>query len=219
MNRIFLALLFSVLTSFSAGAAETIEVQALFPGKAMLLIDGESKVLAVGQIYSGIKLISADSNTTVLEINGEQKNYTAGSAISMSYQKPLQLREQIMADTRGMFFTHGSINGRSARFLVDTGATTVAMSAVDAKKLGIQYRIDGEPAQVSTASGVARAWRIKLRSVKLGQLEQKNVEAVVIDGQFPEEILLGMTFLERLRVTKEAGKMTIEQKISAVSSD
>lgn len=219
MNKTFLIILFFILTSSLVHAVEQVEVQALFPGKVMLLIDGETKVLSVGQIFSGVKMISADSKVAVLEIDGEQKNYTAGSAISMSYKKLEHVREQIMADTRGMFFTHGSINSQSARFLVDTGATTVAMSAVDAKKMGIQYRLDGEPAQVSTASGIARAWRIKLRSVKLGQLEQKNIEAMVIDGQYPEEILLGMTFLERLKVTKEAGKMTLEQKTAAVSTD
>lgn len=200
-------------------AVEVVEVQALFPGKAMLLIDGETKVLSVGQTFSGVKMISADSKVTVLEIDGEQKSYTAGSAISMSYKKLEHVREQIMADTRGMFFTHGSINGRTTRFLIDTGATFIAMSAADAKNLGIQYRLDGERTQVSTASGLANAWRIKLRSVKLGQLEQKNIDAVVVDGQYPEEILLGMTFLERLKVTKEAGKMTLEQKTSAVSTD
>ncbi|MBI3187829.1 MAG: TIGR02281 family clan AA aspartic protease [Gammaproteobacteria bacterium] len=202
-----------------AHAVESIEVQALFPGKAMLLIDGETKVLSVGQSFAGVKMISADGKIAVLEIDGEQKNYAAGSGISMSYTKPVHIREQIMADTRGMYRTHGSINGRSAHFLVDTGASAVAMSATDAKNLGIKYRLDGEPAQVSTASGVARAWRVKLDSVKLGQLEQKNVDAVVVDGDYPEHILLGMTFLDRLKVTKETGKMTLEKKISSSAAD
>ena len=211
-NSIVFCLFFLSLEVFAAG---NIQVQALFPGKAMLSIDGESKVLSAGQSHAGVKIISATSHEAVLEIDGVQTAYTAGSAITMAYQKQLHIREQIMADTRGMFFTHGSINGRSARFLIDTGATAVAMSASDAKNLGIQYRLDGEPAQVSTASGVARAWRVKLRSVKLGQLEQKNIDAMVIDGNYPEDILLGMTFLETLKVTKESGKMTIEQKTSA----
>jgi aspartyl protease family protein len=202
-----------------AGAVETIEVQALFPGKVMLAVDGESRVLSAGQIFAGVKMISADGKMAVLEIDGVQKQYTPGNAISMNYQKLEHVREQVMADTRGMFFTHGSINGRSAHFLVDTGATTVAMSSVEAKNLGIQYRLKGEETQVSTASGIARAWRIKLRSVKLGQLEQKNIVAMVVDGGYPEHILLGMTFLERLKVTKEAGKMTIEQKTSVSSEN
>lgn len=208
-----------IFTSSLVCAAENIEVQALFPGKAMLSIDGESRVLSAGQTFAGVKVISADSKMAVLEIDGEQKSYAPGSAITTSYQKLVHVREQIMADTRGMFLTHGSINGRSVRFLVDTGATTVAMSAVDAKNLSIRYRLEGEPMQVSTASGLARAWRVKLRSVKLGQLEQKNIEAVVIDGNYPEQILLGMTFLERLKVTKESGKMTLEQKMSGSATD
>jgi len=208
-----------MFAAMSVSAAENIEVQALFPGKAMLSIDGESKVLSAGQTFAGVKVISADGKMAVLEIDGEQKSYAPGSAITTSYQKLVHVREQIMADTRGMFLTHGSINGRSVHFLVDTGATTVAMSAADAKNLGIRYRLDGEPMQVSTASGLARAWRVTLRSVKLGQLEQKNIEAVVIDGNYPEQILLGMTFLERLKVTKESGKMTLEKKVSGSAAD
>jgi aspartyl protease family protein len=218
VNKIILLLLVFVLTRHCI-AAEEVQVQALFPGKAMLSIDGETKVLATGQSFAGVKMISAGSHETVLEIDGVQAVYTTGSAISTSYQKQIHLREQIMADTRGMFYTHGSINGRSARFLIDTGATSVAMSASDAKKLVIQYRLDGNPTQVTTASGVARAWHVKLRSVKLGKLEQKNIDAVVIEGDYPKEILLGMTFLERLKVTKESGKMTIEQKTSALAPE
>lgn len=208
-----------MFTTSVVDAVENVEVQALFPGKAMLSIDGESKVLSVGQTFAGVTMISADGKSTVLEINGEQKSYVPGTAISTSYKKLVHVREQIMADSRGMFFTHGSINGHSVRLLVDTGATTVAMSAADAKKLGIRYRLDGEPSQVSTASGVARAWSVKLGSVKLGQLDQKNVDAVVIDGNYPEHILLGMTFLERLKVTKEAGKMTLEKKVSGGAAE
>ena len=206
---------------FSAAlfAAENIQVQALFPGKAMLEINGESKVLSVGQTHAGVTMISATSSHTVLEINGVQKTYKPGSAISVTYQQPQQIREQVMAYSQGMYFTPGSINGRSARLLVDTGATFVAMSASDARNLGIIFRQHGELTQVSTASGLVPAWRIKLASVKLGQLEQKNIDAVVVEGNYPQVILLGMSFLDRLKVTKENGKMTIEQKIFASAAD
>jgi len=106
--------------------------------------------------------------------------------------------------------THGSINGHSVRFIVDT--TSIALNANDARRLGIQYRLDGIPTTTSTASGVAQAWQVKLKSVKVGKLSQRNVEAVVIDGNHPTEVLLGMTFLNRLKVQKENGAMVLEQK-------
>ena len=214
-----LRLLLLFLFSANIFATENIQVQALFPGKAMLEINGESKLLSVGQTHAGVTMISATSSHTVLEINGVQKTYTPGSAISVSYQQPQQIREQLMADSQGMYLSDGSINGRTVRLLVDTGATFVAMSANDAKNLGIEFRQHGELTQVTTASGVVPAWRIKLASVKLGLLEQKNIVAVVVEGNYPVVILLGMSFLDRLKVTKENGKMTIEQKIFASSSD
>lgn len=212
-------LLIFLLNPSAAFAAEGIQVQALFAGKAMLSINGESKVLSAGDSHAGVKMISATSHETVLEIDGVQSVHKTGSAISTAYQKREHLREQIMSDSRGMFFSSGSINGTSVRFLIDTGATTVALSSSDAKKLGIQYRQDGVPAQVTTASGVVPAWAIKLRTVKLGQLEQKNIDAMVLEGNYPHEILLGMSFLERVKITKESGKMLLEQKASAVSAD
>jgi aspartyl protease family protein len=195
-----------------AQAFDNVQLQGLFPGKAVLMVDGQMRVLTVGQSVDGVKLISVNNKSAVLEVGGEQKQFEPGSAITTSYQKPEFAREIIAADDRGMFFTHGSINGHSIKLLVDTGATAVAMSSYDAKRLGILYSVDGELATASTASGLARAWRIKLRSVKVGTLEQKNVEAMVIDGGYPEHVLLGMTFLERMKVSKESNRLTIEQK-------
>jgi len=194
-------------------AVERIEVQALFSGKAVVLIDGKRRILSIEKPSpEGVKMISADSKSTVLEVNGRQKRYTLGNSISMSFAKRKTVKEQIIADNAGMFMTYGSINGQSVKFLVDTGATNVAMSSVNAKKLGIPYRIEGVPARSSTASGVANGWRVMLKSVTIGKIKKKKVRAMVIDGSHPEEILLGMTFLDGLKVEKTGNKMILEQK-------
>jgi aspartyl protease family protein len=159
-----------------------------------------------------VRVIAANSKSATLEVDGKQQQYLLGNTITTSYAKPETVKEQIFADQNGMFLTYGSINGHSVRFIVDTGATSIAMNANDARRLGIQYRLDGIPARTSTASGVARGWRVKLRSVKVGRLKQSNVEAMVIDGAHPTEVLLGMTFLDRLKVQKENGVMVLEQK-------
>jgi aspartyl protease family protein len=212
IRKISLFLLFLCVTAESY-AVDKIAVQGLFAGKAVLLIDGERRILAVGETSpEGVRVIHADSKSATLEVAGEQKKYFLANTISTQYARPTVLKEQIMADGQGMYLTYGSINGHSVRFLVDTGATTVALNANDARRLGIAYRLDGIPTRASTASGVARAWQVTLKSVQVGRLKQRNVTAVVIDGSHPTEVLLGMSFLDRLRVQKENGTMILEQK-------
>ena len=196
-----------------AFAVDQVEVQGLFSGKAVVLIDGKRHILSIGQSsQEGVKVISADSHSAVLEVGGAQKTYRLGNTIHTNFEKPEFVREQIFADRNGMYLTSGIINGQQVKFLVDTGATTVAMSSKKAKQLGIAYRLDGRPARASTASGVANGWGITLKSVKVGKIKQKNVPAMVIDGTHPREILLGMSFLDNLKVTKEDGKLVLEEK-------
>lgn len=203
---------FSILTG-QVQAVEKVEVQALFSGKAVVMVDGQRRTLSVGDTSpEGVQVISANSKGAVLEIEGEQKHYPLGNSITLSYQKPKSVKEQIFANSHGMYKTHGSINGQSVQFLVDTGATTVAMSETMAKRLGLAYRLDGVLTRASTASGVAKAWQIKLKSITVGSLRQQQIDALVIEGNHPREVLLGMTFLERLKVEKEAGVMILEQR-------
>ena len=211
--QIFTAVILSLGLLAEASAVEKLEVQGLFSNKAVLMIDGQRHILGVGETSpEGVRVIAADSKSATLEVDGQRKKYLLGTTISTRYAKPEVLKEQVFANQHGMYMTYGSINGQSVRFLVDTGATTVAMSANDARRLGIQYRLNGIPARANTASGIARAWRVTLKSVQVGRLKQKNVSAMVIEGSHPTEVLLGMSFLERLKVQKENGTMTLEQK-------
>lgn len=205
-------LFYAPLASAADQAKMQIEVQALMPGMVVLNVNQQRVTLKQGEANDqGLRLISADTTSAVIEINGVAQRYTMGSAVSTQFIQPRQVIEQIMADERGMFRAHGSINGQSVRFLVDTGASSVAMSARDARRLGIQYRLDGIPVTANTASGLAKGWRIRLNSVRLGQLLEKNVEAVVVDGDHPSQVLLGMTFLKRMRVDKDGDRMQITQ--------
>ncbi len=111
-----------------------------------------------------------------------------------------------------MYMTVGNINGRSVRFLVDTGASAISMNTEQAKQLGIHYDKTGIPAGVSTASGFVKAYRVRLKSVSVGKITQTNVEAFVIDGNHPGPILLGMSFLGRLSVEHSGNAMTLIQK-------
>lgn len=194
-------------------AVSRIEVQALFGGKAMVMIDGQRRTLSIGQTSpEGVKLIDADSKQAVLEVDGKQKTYKPGGAISLSYARPEHHEEKIYADDRGMFRSVGTINGRTVRFLLDTGATTVAMNKSQAKQLGVDYRMNGERVVISTASDNVKGYRVRLKSVSLGKIKQRNVEAMVIDGDHPGPILLGMSFLGKLQVEKAGEVMKIRQR-------
>lgn len=199
--------------SVNSFAVEQLEVQGLFADKAVMMIDGTRHILSVGQVSpEGVKVISADTHSTVLEVDGKRGTYKLGSSVSLNYAKAKTVKEQIMANKYGMFLTYGSINGHSVKFLVDTGATSVAMSSVDAKRLGILYRMDGRETRANTASGIVKAWAINLKSIKVGKIKQKNIEAMVVDGSHPTEILLGMSFMERLKVNKEGDRLVLEQR-------
>jgi aspartyl protease family protein len=202
-----------ILTSVDVVALPRIEVQALFGGRAIVMIDGQRRTLSAGETSpEGVKLIKADSKQAVLEFDGITKAYQPGGAISLSYAKPEHHEEKIYADDRGMFHSVGTINGRTVRFLVDTGATTVAMNKSQARQLGVDYRMKGERIVVSTASENVKGYRVRLKSVSLGRIKQKDVEAMVIDGDHPGPILLGMSFLGNLKVEKSGGVMSIRQR-------
>ena len=199
--------------SSAANAIEKIEIQGLFSNKAVVMIDGNRHILAVGQTSpEGVKLISASSRGAVLEVDGQQKQYQLGNTVSTSFTKRKSTKETIYKNSGGMYLTFGSINGRSVRLLVDTGASAVAMNTEQAKQLGIRYDKIGKPAGISTASGFENGWRVRLKTVTVGNITERNVEALVIDGNHPGPILLGMSFLGRLNVEHAGNAMTLRQK-------
>ncbi len=215
MKKLILLLIISLSLCFMANAyaIEKLEVQALFSNKAVLLIDGKRHILAVGQTSpEGVKVITANSRGAVLEVDGKQQQYNLGNTVSTTFSKRKSQKETIYVNSGGMFMTFGNINGRSVQFLVDTGASAVSMNVEQAKHLGIRYDKIGTPAGVSTASGFVKAYRLRLKSVTVGNITEKNVEAFVIDGNHPGPILLGMTFLGRLSVEHSGNAMTLLQK-------
>jgi len=210
----FKSLLLCVLLSklSIAQAIESLHVVGLFPGKVVVSIDNQQVVIRQGQSKQGVKFVRLKGDDVVLEINGKQAAYKMGTAVSTNFKKFETKKKTIYADRRGMFNTIGSINSQPIRFLIDTGATTVAMSSVQAKKLNIQYRINGKETTARTASGIAKAYLIKLKKVKVGEISQSNVTGLVIVGAYPKQVLLGMSFLNRLKVEKTGDAMTLESR-------
>ncbi len=207
--RAFIAVL---LLHSAAFAGPSVRVLALFPGKAMLEIDGQRKVLAEGKTGpGGVRLISADSSRAVVEVGGRREELRLGSAVSATYQ-PKEHREIRILKDRGGYFVDGLINGQPVRFLVDTGATSIAMSERHAARLGIQHRVDGLRVGVGTASGNTVGHRVKLRSVSIGGIRMDDVHAVVIDGDSPRQILLGMNVLQEFEIDQRENLLILRAK-------
>lgn len=209
--RIHLLLTLIALTT-NANAIENIQVMALFSGKAMVMIDGKQRMLTAGTASpEGALLVSANSRGAIIEIDGQQANYQLGSRISTQFKQRESGPEAKIWRTGHQYITSGSINGMPVSFLVDTGATSVAMSSVAAKRIGLPYKLKGKRIGVSTASGYAKGYAINLNRVKVGEIELFNVGGTVIEGSSPTEILLGMTFLKQVTM-EDKGKLLMLRK-------
>lgn len=193
-------------------AAPDVRVVGLFKDRAVVQIDGRQRILRVGQTSpEGVKLVSADSESAVLEVDGKEIKGTLDGRVSTRTKSPVVRDVQIRRNNQGMYTTVGSINGLPVPFLVDTGATQVAMNAAAARRLGIDFRVVGRRSAVTTASGVERAWAVVLDTVKVGDIQLRNVAGVVLEGKQPERVLLGMSYLGRLEINNTGSLMTLRK--------
>lgn len=190
-----------------------IEVKALFNNAAMLNIDGRDQLLKKGQrSKEGVRLIDADSRKALVEYDGEQQTLFLSDRIGSSFKAPEKAQVHITMTENRQYITHGSINGRSARFLVDTGANVVAINSKMARSLGISLE-DGVKMKTATASEELMSIAVNLKEIQVGDIKQRNVMAVIIEGDYPQDILLGMSFLQHVDISENAGLMVLTSKL------
>jgi aspartyl protease family protein len=199
--QLLILLLALVLTPLSYA---DVRVLALFKGAAMLEVDGKQKLLKVGQSWKGITLHDANSKRAIADVDGEEQTLTISQHITTKFSKPEGRTVLIRKDANLQYITTASINGRSTRVLIDTGANLVAISSTTAKSLGIKYE-DGTPSQVTTASGIVKAHQITLESVDVSGLRVNHVRASVLEGNFPTLVLLGTTYLQHMEMSEKDG--------------
>jgi aspartyl protease family protein len=204
-----------VLAALSADAADGIQVLGLFKDRAVIQAGDRQRVLRAGETSpEGVTLISANPREAVLEVAGQRGTYALGSRISTRFASADERVSSIRLwpGPDGMYTTSGSINGFPVTFLVDTGASKVAMNAAQAKRLGIDYRVVGKPSMAATASGVVQSFDVVLQRVTVGEIELSGIEAGVIDGPHPREALLGMSFLQRLDMTRKGRLLELRKR-------
>lgn len=212
LGRILIAL--SLLgATHSVGAATKLTLQALFKDKAIVLVDGSRRVLKVGETSpEGIKLVTTDTKAEIATVafDGTTQVLRLGLVVAASAGGKGQVT--LYAGGGAHFFADGYINDAPVKFLVDTGATVVAMNSTDATRAGIDYKRTGKQELVSTASGMARSYAVKITKVQVGEITLHNVDATVIDGNFPQQPLLGMSFLGQLDMKRENDKLELRQR-------
>lgn len=212
--RCFLTFCAGLLLAAPLLAAPQVQVVGLFPGAAVVSVDGQRQLLKIGQSGpGGVTLVSADAHGAVLRVDGAERPYALSREYNANgYAEPQREQLGIARSNDGHYWTAGSINSQGVQFLVDTGASAVAMNEAQAKRLGLDYQGRGEPMQVNTAAGVVPAWRMRLNSVKVGSLEVLGVDAAIIAGGSPTEVLLGMSFLNRVGWREDQGMLRLEAK-------
>jgi len=206
------AALLMCLCSMPLFAAPEIIASGLFKDKALLTIDGKPRLLKVGASSpEGIKLLSSNSQQASILVEGQTLTLHLSQRISTAFKKPKFTEVKIPRGRNGHYFTAGAINGRSAKFMVDTGATVIAMNINEARRLGIDLR-QAKPGRSSTAGGMVDTFRVVLDKVSVGNVTLHRIPASVIDGDFPEHILLGNSFLSKVEMTEQSGVLVFRKK-------
>jgi len=118
----------------------------------------------------------------------------------------------IPRDARGHFQTEGRIDGQRIGFMVDTGASVVALNETSAARFGFRPARGDYNATVTTANGTIKAARTRLAMVELGGLTVRDVDAMVLPDEALSENLLGLSFLSKLKRFEYAnGRLVLEQ--------
>jgi aspartyl protease family protein len=203
--------------AFAAGLGGTpayataVAVVGLFRNKAVVRIDGGApRMLGVGETVQGVKLLSATSEGATLVVDGVRRALGMGQSFAGNTGGDSRPRVSITADARGHFSSAGSINGYPLTFLVDTGASAIAINAADAGRIGLDYK-KGQAGAVNTAGGVVPAWRVTFNTVKLGGIVVNQVDGLVVESGLSIP-LLGMTFLNRMDMRRDGQTMTLTQR-------
>ncbi|MBI4988097.1 MAG: TIGR02281 family clan AA aspartic protease [Rhodocyclales bacterium] len=213
VRRVLNSSLSALCCAFAAFPAWAVDVGVvgLFPGKAVLVIDGgEPRTLSVGANVSGVRLIAVDQDSATVEIVGKRQRLSIGQHAHSGGNGGEAQTTNLTADSRGHFITTGTVNGATVRFLVDTGATSVALGASDARRANVNLG-SGRPIMVQTANGITQAWLVTFDNVRVGDVTLHGVEGTVHQHDMPMA-LLGMSFLNRMEMKRDGQTMTLRKR-------
>ncbi len=195
----------------AAASAQTVSMGGSLGNNALLVIDGKPRNVAVGSAVQGVRLVSLSGNDALVEVQGKRFTLRLGDAqVNLGGKQSEGSGKQIVltAQSGGHFHSAGTINGKAVRFVVDTGATSVSISQDEADRIGLDYKT-GQRGMARTANGVVSFYQTTLASVRVGDVQVYNVEAIVIPAPM-SFILLGNSFLTRFQMKRENDVMTLD---------
>jgi aspartyl protease family protein len=202
----------ALLAAACSAAASDVTLVGVFGKQAAILaVDGgPPRTVKLGQKLGGLTLIDVEGDRATVEIDGKRRVLARGQTYSTRSNPGDAQTAVLSAGAGGHFMAEGQINGGAIRFMVDTGATSIALPASDANRLRIDYR-NGQRGTTRTASGVAEMYVVRLDRVRVGGIEILNVDAVIIEHGL-DIALLGNTFLNRVEMRREGQTMTLIKK-------
>jgi len=213
-GRHFVAIVLFFLASQSPAFAQSVALQGMLGSKALLIVDGAApRSVAPGDTHQGVKVLSTSGDQAVVEFQGKRQTLRVGespASVGRAVSSPRGNKIVLTASSGGHFMTQGTVNGQAMHFMVDTGATSVAMSVSEARRIGLNYKA-GHLAHSSTANGMVSVWRVKLNSVRVGDVELYEVDGVVLPSDMPY-VLLGNSFLTRFQMKRENDQMVLERR-------
>jgi aspartyl protease family protein len=205
---VLLALVTMLFCSTSWGQSPEVEVHGLLKDAAILGVNGQRKLVRVGESLDGVTLVQASSRSATVEIDGESHELMMSTRITSNYEVPDVREILIQRNEKMQYQTNASLNGRQLAVLVDTGANIIAMNQSHARAIGLPDNA-GEASQVETASGMINARIVMLKSVDVGGIRIENVRASVLEGKFPTTVLLGMTYLRHVSMSESGGILSL----------
>lgn len=204
----------ALLAGASGALGQSVSMSgSLGASKALLMIDGSPRTVAVGSTVQGVKLVSTGSQESVVEVAGKRVVLRLGASqvnLGGGAGGESGTRIVLTAGLGGHFITSGSINGQSTQFMVDTGASVVSIGQADAERMGLKYK-QGRPGYANTANGQVQVYNITLTSVRIGDVEIQQVAAIVLPAPM-NHVLLGNSFLSRFQMTRNNDVMTLERR-------
>lgn len=209
-GQVLTALLVALLAT-SAEAVVPVEIVGLFKDMAVIRAGGGEQMLKVGETTpQGVTLVSANAREAVVSWRGAEHTLGLSKQVAGQYAEAQTSQVSIPADDLGQYRIRGAINNHYVDFLVDTGASVVALSSAQAEALGINYR-QGQLGSVQTAQGTAESYFMTLDKVTVAGITAHHVQAAIITGHYPIDILLGMSFLKQVSIRESGGVMTLVQ--------
>ncbi|EPD46997.1 MULTISPECIES: retropepsin-like aspartic protease family protein [Delftia] len=218
LRAVLLSLAAAAALAPPSATAQSVALSGVLGSKALLVIDGGTpRALAAGESLQDVRVLQVSGDTAEVEIKGRRQTLRLGEApISLGGRgaaagdPALGRRVVLKADNRGHFIERGQINGKTMVYMVDTGASSVAIGRSDAERMGLPF-LKGQPVMMRTANGDAQGWRLRLDSVRVGDVEVFGVDAVVAPLPMPY-VLLGNSFLAHVQMTRQGSEMVLERR-------